>query len=118
MKTLQMKALILMGCLALAGCTASSVILKPGAEDVQISTEPPGEGYSLIGPISARHGGGCGLFGSAGRYDEAINMLRNIAVERSADFVQLLRQQPEHMRGPMCLDRAYNIEGLAFMHSQ
>ena len=42
-----------------------------------------------------------------------MNILRNKADERGTDYVQIIRQQGEHMTG-LCLDRAYVIDGLAY----
>jgi len=101
----------------LSACTASSVKMHPGSENVQIGTAAPEAGYSMLGPISAKHGGGCGLYGAEGDFAGAMNILRNKAAEMGADYVQIIRQQGEHMSG-LCLDRAYDIDGLAFKKSQ
>lgn len=105
-------ALLIIGGLLL-GCSASEVTMKPSAVKVQVGTAPPGEGFAQIGPITARHGGGCGLYGSQGDYEGAMNILRNKAGERDADYVQIISEQGEHMTGS-CLDRAYVINGFAY----
>lgn len=97
----------------LAGCTASEVVMRPDSINIQIGTKSPGDGFTQIGPITAKHGGGCGLYGAQGDFEGAMNILRNKAAERGADYVQIIRQQGEHMTG-LCLDRAYVIDGFAY----
>lgn len=97
----------------LAGCTASNISMRAGSANVQVGNNPPGEGYTQLGPITAKHGGGCGLYGSQGNFEGAMNILRNKADERGAVYVQIISQQDEHMTG-ICLDRAYVIDGFAY----
>lgn len=99
--------------LILAGCTASQVATQPNSVNIQVGNNLPGDGYKQLGPITAKHGGGCGLYGSQGNFEGAMTILRNIASERRADYVQIIRQQGEHMTG-ICLDRAYVIDGFAY----
>lgn len=42
-----------------------------------------------------------------------MNVLRNEADERGADYIQIIHQQGEHMTG-LCLDRSYVIDGFAY----
>lgn len=104
-------SLIIMG--LLAGCTASEVIMRPASLNVQVGTNPPGEGFTQLEPITAKDGGGCGLFGSQGNFQGAMTILRNKAAEIGAVYVQILSQQGEHMAG-ICLDRGYVINGFAY----
>ena len=97
----------------LAGCTASEVKVSQGSANVNVGTNSPGPGFSQIGPITAKHGGGCGLYGSQGDYQGAMTILRNKAAAMGADYVQVLSQEGEHMTG-ICLDRAYVIDGFAY----
>lgn len=103
--------------LVLAGCTAGQVAMRPDSVNVQVGNNPPGDGYTQLGPITAKHGGGCGLYGSQGDFEGAMTILRNKATERGADYVQIIRQQGEHMTG-LCLDRAYVIDGFAYKKSR
>lgn len=103
--------------LLLVGCAASKVAMRPESLNVQVGTSPPGEGYSQLSPITAKHGGGCGLYGAQGSFEGAMNILRNKAAEHGADYVQIIRQQGEHMAG-LCLDRAYVIDGFAYKKVQ
>lgn len=103
--------------LVLTGCTASQVAMRPDSENVQVGNNPPGDGYTQLEPITAKHGGGCGLYGSQGNFEGAMTILRNKAAERGADYVQIINQQGEHMTG-LCLDRAYVIDGFAYKKSR
>lgn len=102
--------------LILVGCTASTIAMRPESADVQIGNTPPGNGFTLLGAISAKHGGGCGLYGAQGNFEGAVNILRNKASERGADYVQIINKKGEHMAG-LCLDRAYIVDGFAFKKS-
>lgn len=73
--------------LALTGCTASAVRPTSAAMNVQVGANSPEAGYTQIGPISAKNGGGCGLYGSQGSYTGAMNELRNQAAAMGADYV-------------------------------
>lgn len=97
----------------LVGCVASEVQVQPNSIAVQVGTNPPGENFVQLGAISAKHGGGCGLYGAQGNFEGAMNILQNKAAKRNADYVQILREQGEHMTG-ICLDRAYVIDGIAY----
>jgi hypothetical protein len=98
---------------ALGGCTAGSVHILPGSQHVEVGSVAPADGYLMVGPISAKHGGGCGLYGSQGDFAGAMNTLRNQAAQMGATYVQIVSQRGEHMSG-LCLDRAYVIDGLAY----
>jgi S1-C subfamily serine protease len=102
--------------LLLAGCAATNVAVRPSSVNVQVGHSSPGEGYDQLGPITAKHGGGCGLYGAQGDFEGAMNILRNKADERGADYVQIISQQGEHMTG-LCLDRSYVINGFAYKKS-
>jgi hypothetical protein len=97
----------------LVGCTASQVQTTPKSLNVQIGSNVPSGNAKFLGPITARHGGGCGLYGAEGNFQGAMTILRNKAAEMEANFVQILRQQGEHMTG-LCLDRGYTIDGMAY----
>jgi hypothetical protein len=97
----------------LAGCTASEIKMSPSSASVNVGSNSPGSGFTQLGPITAKHGGGCGLYGSQGDYQGAMTLLRNKAAAMGADYVQILSQEGEHMTG-ICLDRAYVIDGFAY----
>ena len=97
----------------LTGCTASQVKINPESLNVQIGTTPPMGEAIQIAPLTARHGGGCGLYGAEGNFEGALTILRNKAANIGANYVQIIRQQGEHMTG-MCLDRGYTVDGMAY----
>lgn len=97
----------------IVGCTAGQVKMSPESLAVQFGTVPPPEGAIQVAPITARHGGGCGLYGAEGNFEGAAIILRNKAATMGANYVQILRQQGEHMTG-ICLDRGYTIDGMAY----
>ena len=97
----------------LVGCTASEVRMSPSSANVQVGRNSPGSEFTQLGPITAKDGGGCGLFGSQGDYQGAMTTLRNKAAAMGADYVQILNQEGEHMTG-ICLDRSYVIDGFAY----
>lgn len=101
----------------LLGCTATPVAMQSDSTHIEVSTLPPGHGYTQRGPITARHGGGCGLYGSRGDFEGAMNILRNRAAELDAEYVHILSQQGEHMKG-ICLDRSYTINGMAYQRTK
>ena len=107
------KYIFLSAILALSGCTASQVKISPESLAVQFGTNPPSGDAIQIAPVTARHGGGCGLYGAEGNFEGAATILRNKAASMGANYVQIIRQQGEHMTG-ICLDRGYTIDGMAY----
>ena len=99
--------------LALAGCSAAQVAVTPDASRVRVGTQPPGESYEQLSAITAKHGGGCGLYGTRGDYEGAYTILRNKATQLGADYVQVVRVTEPHLEG-MCMNQAYVIDGLAY----
>jgi Domain of unknown function (DUF4156) len=97
----------------LAGCTASQVQIDSASLNVQIATTPPKGNVVQLGPVTARHGGGCGLYGAEGNFEGAATILRNKAARMGANYVQIIHQQGEHMTG-ICLDRGYTIDAMAY----
>jgi hypothetical protein len=103
--------------LLLSGCTAAAVTVAPEAVRVQVGDQPPSGRYEQVGAITARHGGGCGLYGSQGNFEGAVAILKNKAAAMGANYVHILRTLPEHMTG-ICLDRAFLIDGMAYKVQQ
>jgi hypothetical protein len=60
-----MKKLLVLA-LVLSGCAAGAVTLAPEATKVQVGEQAHSGKYEQVGAITARHGGGCGLYGRAG----------------------------------------------------
>ncbi|MEL0615353.1 hypothetical protein V6243_00820 [Cobetia marina] len=106
-------ALVAVSFTLLSACSAGQVSMQQNSMDVEIGSNPPTGEYKNLGPISAKHGGGCGLFGAQGNFEGAMTILRNKAASRGADYVQIIKQEGEHMSG-LCLDRAYIVDGFAF----
>jgi hypothetical protein len=99
--------------LLLAGCSAAQVSTAPDASRIRIGTQPPGGSHEQLGAITAKHGGGCGLYGTRGDYEGAYTILRNKAAQIGADYVQVVRVIEPHMEG-ICMNQAYVIDGLAY----
>lgn len=97
----------------LAGCAASQVSIAPDAVQVKTGSRPPAGQFEQLGVITAKHGGGCGLYGQGGDLEGAYTILRNRAAQMGADYVQILRVTGPHMEG-ICHDRAFVIDGLAY----
>jgi hypothetical protein len=98
----------------LSACTAATVSTAPGASKVVIGDQPPPEGYEQLGAITAKHGYGCGLYGSEGNFEGAYAVLRNKAAALGADYVHVLRVVlPGRMEG-LCLAREFVIDGIAY----
>ena len=100
---------------ALSACApAASVTVEPGAARVIVRNEPPPAGSEQLGAITAKHGHGCGLYGSEGNFEGAYTMLQNKAAALGADYVHIVRVvQPGRMEG-ICNARDYVIDGIAY----
>jgi hypothetical protein len=99
--------------LLLAGCTAARVTAIPDAPKVRVGTQPPAGSAEQLGAITAKHGGGCGLYGTRGDYEGAHTLLRNKAAQLGADYVQVIRVTEPRLEG-ICMNQAYTIDGLAY----
>lgn len=99
--------------LGAAGCTAGKVATLPDTSRVRVGSQPPGGLNEQLGAITAKHGGGCGLYGARGSYEGAFTLLRNKAAELGADYVQILRVTEPRMEG-ICLSQAFVIDGMAY----
>ncbi len=98
----------------LSACTAASVSVEPGASKVVIRDQPPPDGSEQLGAITAKHGHGCGLYGSEGSFEGAYTLLQNRAAALGADYVHIIRVvQPGRMEG-ICNARDYVIDGIAY----
>lgn len=99
--------------MAAAGCTAGKVATLPDTSRVRVGSQPPSGPNEQLGAITAKHGGGCGLYGARGSYEGAFTLLRNKAAELGADYVQILRVTEPRMEG-ICLSQAFVIDGMAY----
>ena len=98
---------------ALFACSVSTQQLSPAAQNVQVTKAEPPPGFVEVGPIEAVSGGGCGMYGSRGTYEDAYNILRNKAAEMGANHVRMDAQEPPHYEGG-CQNQAFVIRGVAF----
>jgi hypothetical protein len=97
----------------LTSCTAAQVAVAPDSSRIKTGTQPPNARYEELGAITATHGGGCGLYGTAGNYEGAYSIIRNKAAQLGADYVHLLRVTGPHMQG-ICAYKGYTIDGMAY----
>jgi len=100
--------------IGLSACSAASVIVDPGASRVVVGNQPPPDGAQQLGGITAKHGHGCGLYGSEGNFEGAHALLRNKAAALGADYVQIVRVlEPGRFEG-ICNARDFVIDGVAY----
>jgi hypothetical protein len=99
--------------LLLAGCTAAHVAVAPDASGVRVGTQPPGSAHEQLGAVTAKHGGGCGLYGTRGDYEGAYTLLRNKAAQLGADYVQIIKVTEPRLEG-ICMNQSYVLDGMAY----
>jgi hypothetical protein len=87
--------------------------MSPTAHQVEARKADPPPGAREVGPIEAVHGSGCGLIGEKGSYESALAVLRNMAAEKNADYVQILSMTEPHSEHG-CFDQRFIIRGMAF----
>lgn len=98
----------------IAACaTRAPIPLDEGADNVQVSKTEPGEGYKIVGLITAIDGKGCGDFGIEGNRENAITIIKNDAHALGGDYAQLLNVTEPHVSGG-CYDNKYIINATAF----
>src|SRR5262249_38183364 len=107
------RSLLLAVVVFVAGCAASQISVVPEAIDVGTGTRAPAGRYEQLGAITAKHGGGCGLYGARGNLEGAYTILRNRAAQLGANYVQVLRITEPHLE-PFCFNQGYVIDGLAY----
>jgi hypothetical protein len=98
---------------AMAGCGASTQQLTPAGQQVQVTKAEPPPGCMEVGPVEAKSGGGCGIYGAKGTYEDAYNILRNKAAQMGATHVRMDAQVPPHNEGG-CYNLAFVIRGVAY----
>ena len=103
---------------SLSGCMPSNIKLAPGADQVVISDNAPGEGYTKVGPISASHGVECSkVHSETGSADSVINTLKNKAVESNIDYIKIDElTEPSFKRN--CFTRRFTVSGVAYRSKQ
>jgi hypothetical protein len=97
--------LLALAAAGLPGCNGEylPVALTPGGQMVQVSADDPPEGCTEIGPVEGSHGTQCNAFGRSGTRDGAVNVLRNAAASRGADYVRIDREIPPDPPRDNCL---------------
>lgn len=100
---------VAMGC----GGRAAVPPLSAGAQEVVIRKVDPPVACEEVGPIQGIHGRGCGLYGKRGSYEGAYTALRNLAVQRRADYVRLDSESEPHLEG-QCFVNRFVLRGVAF----
>lgn len=101
----------------LAGCASAPQSLSSMARDVRVAKSDPPPGYIEVANITGVDGSGCGLVGSRGTYEGAMNDLKNKAAGYQADFVQIFTITEPHVR-PACFDNKYTISGTAYQKGE
>jgi len=99
----------------MAGCAITRPIqlLTPGAENVSVEKDFPGENYKVIGPVSGMDGSQCGLRGYRGSYEGALTSLKNKTYEMGGDYAQITTLSEPHWVGD-CFNNEYVIIATAY----
>ena len=85
---------------------------SPADAKLEIGDTPP-RGYVEIGRVEGTHGKGCGVFGARGNAAGAMQALRNAALARGADYLQVTKTtEPTADRN--CTSHVYKAEGVAY----
>jgi hypothetical protein len=99
-------------CLALAGC-ASSTPEPQTPEGIRVDRAPPPPGARKVRDLKAVDGHGCGIFGTLGTYEGAVDDLRAQARAVGADYVQVTDvKEPAATRE--CVEKAFTVTGVAY----
>lgn len=101
--------LVLAACAAGCRNTADLSPLRQGAEKIRIGTDNPPRQYRELGFVTAIHGHGCGRRGERGTYAGALRLVRNLALDRRADYVQILSIIEPHALADGCFDNRFSI---------
>lgn len=95
----------------LLACAAAPA-KDPADAKLEIGDTPP-QGYVEIGRVEGTHGKGCGVFGARGNAAGAMQALRNAALARGADYLQVTKTtEPTADRN--CTSHVYKAEGVAY----
>jgi hypothetical protein len=99
--------------LAVGACQAKAVVAEPRALAVDVEKADPPPGSRGLGMVYAVHGGGCGVTGAEGNYEGAVMLLRNKAVQRGGNYVQILTTIAPHTENG-CFDNRFVIRGVIY----
>jgi phosphate-selective porin len=105
--------IFLLTILVMTGCAVQTQTVTPAGQAVKVTKAEPPPGCTEIGPIEAKSGGGCGMYGAKGTYEDSYNILRNKAAGMGANHVRMDSQIPPHNAGG-CFDQAFVIRGIAY----
>ena len=107
----RLRALLLTASLLFA-CAAPPAKV-PGDAGLVVGKEQAPLGYVEIGPVVGSHGEGCGVFGARGTAEGAMQALRNAALRRGANYLQVVKvTEPTADRN--CVGHVYKAEGIAY----
>jgi hypothetical protein len=110
MRRLSLPLLILLG----SACVTAEIPPVQGpAAAVKIGKSDPTPDMQEVGPIEARNGSGCGVYGALGTYEGALAELKNKAASMGADYVQVFTMREPYSDGS-CRHNDFTIRGLAF----
>jgi hypothetical protein len=104
-----MKHLSIVLAIAAIGCAVQTQPLTPAGQNVKVAKAEPVGNCTELGPITAQSGGGQGMYGAKGTYEDAHNILRNKAGEMGANYVRMDSQVM-----PVAHLNAFTIYGVAF----
>lgn len=99
--------------LALAtGCSFATPPLNPGAEDIPVSRDSPGPGWTVITPFQVAHGLRRRTCGGPrrGTREGAHALARNRALELGGQYVMIVSEGPTFHD----CDTSYRLQGVAF----
>lgn len=98
-------------CIAGLGCTVTAQPLTPAGQAVNVGKSDPPGSCTQVGPVSAQSGGGAGMYGAQGTYEDALNIFRNKAGAMGANYA---RMDSQVMPVPAAGMNAFVIHGVAF----
>jgi hypothetical protein len=102
-----------MAVLALSACQAKAVVVDPKGQAVDVEKADPPPGSKGLGIVYAVHGSGCGMTGAEGSYDGAVGILRNKAVQRGGNYVQVLTAVGPHTENG-CYDNRFIVSAVIY----
>jgi hypothetical protein len=110
------RGLVVLGVvLSLLGCApAPPLVDTPGEAEVRTGKADPDAGAQELGPITATHGGGCGMFGHKGSYEGATALLKQKAASLGADYVQVYQIVEPHWEVGCGMFQGFTIRGTAY----
>jgi len=99
-----------------AACAYQAAVppVAPEAQAVRIEASDPPSGATLVGPIAATHGSGCGIGGDGrGSLAGATALLRQAALQHGVSYVKLTAEKKPYA-GHDCFHQEYTLSGLGY----